>query len=62
MIEVTCPYCKNDIEITNDMTIYNMNRLGESVHECGCCGKKMRIWYDGGIIGGTIKVSRICKK
>lgn len=58
MIEVICPHCKNDIEITDDVTIYNLNRINESLHKCNCCEKTFLIYRDG----DHIKTLRISKR
>ena len=57
MIKIVCPYCKNNIEVADNMTIYNLNRLGKSLHECNCCKKSILIFYDN----GKIKAVRISK-
>ena len=58
MIKIICPHCKNDIEVIDDMTIYNLNRLGKSLHKCSCCEKKFLIYYDG----KNIKALRVSKR
>lgn len=58
MIEAECPYCGNKIMVVDDVAVYNLNRIGETLYSCDCCKKTMRIYNDG----GTIRTLRIMKK
>lgn len=46
-INVVCPHCKKDVEISDYLTIYHINRLGESLAECTLCESRFLIFYDG---------------
>ena len=58
MIRVICPHCGISTKIENDMMIYNLNRIGDTAHECELCGKKMRIFF----FNQKIEVRKLGKK
>ena len=58
MIRVICPHCGISTKIENDMTIYNLNRIGDSTHECQLCRKRMRIFF----FNEKIEVRKLGKK
>ena len=58
MIKAICPYCKNEILIIDEVAVYNLNRLGDSLYKCDCCQKTFRAFYDG----DDIVTARISKR
>lgn len=58
MIKAICPHCKNNILIVDEVAVYNLNRLGESLYRCDCCSKTFRVFCDG----EDIVTTRISKR
>ena len=53
VFKVTCPYCKLDVYIIDDESIYNLNRINEFLYACDFCGNKFKTYYDGVDIATT---------
>ena len=57
MIKIICPYCKKELEITNDRVLYNLNRLGQSLYKCDYCYKASLAFYDNKVLN-AIKITK----